>query len=138
RAVCADDPFWRAGRAAAHQQDRRILWTYCRAWRPPAAVYQQQVSQVVIARGDGYAIAVVLLAQEREEHPQRRRKVLFDVRGDHSPDRRLWLHPFDPFVEPRQRHDRLHAVLAQRTLELVLRVGRVQRRDDGAELPGAE
>ena len=50
---------------------------------------------------------------------------------------RAWIR-FTRSIEPRQRDDRLDAVLAQRPFELVLGVDRVERRDDRAELPGAE
>ena len=48
------------------------------------------------------------------------------------------LDALDALVEPRQRDDRLDAVIAQRPFELVLGVDRIERRDDRAELPGAE
>src|SRR5436190_11939416 len=41
-------------------------------------------------------------------------------------------------VEAGECHDRLHAVLAQRPLEFVLGVSRIQWRDNGTQLPGAE
>ena len=44
----------------------------------------------------------------------------------------------DALVEARQRDDGLDAVLAERPFELVLGVDRIERRDDRADLPGAE
>ena len=43
-----------------------------------------------------------------------------------------------PFVKPGQCDDGLDAVVAQRPFELMLRVGRIEWRDDGAKLPGGE
>ena len=106
--------------------------------RPSAAVHEQQVREVVVARRDRHAIAVPALAEQREQHAQQRRQVLLDVRGDDAAHRRSRLNPLHPRVEARQRDDGLDAVLAERSLELRLGVHRVQRRDDGAELPGAE
>ncbi len=45
---------------------------------------------------------------------------------------------FHPLVEARHDHDRLDGVVTQRPFELVLGVDGVQRRDDGANLPGAQ
>ena len=52
--------------------------------------------------------------------------------------RRSRLKSLHALVEPRQHDDRLDAVVAKRSLQLVLGVDRIERRDDCAELPGAE
>ena len=81
----------------------------------------------------------LLLAEQREQHAQERREVLLDVGRDDAPHARVrgWTR-FTRCVEARQRDDGLDAVVAQRALELVLGVDRVERRDDRAELPRAE
>ena len=137
-AVRADHPFRGPGRAAAHQEDRGIRRRERGGPRDVPAVHQQQVREVVIAGLQPDAIAVTRLAQQREQHAQQRREILLDVGRDHAPQAGAGLDGLHARVEARERDDRLDGVIAQRTFKLVLRVDRVERRDDRAELPRPE
>ena len=44
----------------------------------------QQLREVVVAGAERDAIAVALLADQREQQPQQRREVFLDVGGDHA------------------------------------------------------
>ena len=94
--------------------------------------------EIVVARCERYAVAVTLFAEGRKEETQKRRKIFFDVRRDHALERRPRLDALHAPVESGERDDVLDAVFAERQLELAIRVGRIQRRHDGANLPRAE
>src|SRR6266851_4541332 len=96
------------------------------------------MGEIMIPGRDRGAVALALLARQREQHAQQRRKVFLDVRRDDAAQWSPPLHLLHPLVEPRQRDDRLDAVLADRAFELALGISRVDRRDDRANLPGAE
>src|SRR6185295_4780320 len=84
------------------------------------------------------AIPVLLLAQQREQQAEHRRKVFLDVGRDDAAYARARLDGLHARVEASQRDDGLDAVIAQRTFELVLGIGRIERGDDRAELPRRE
>src|SRR5262249_39484563 len=103
-----------------------------------AAIDEQQVREVVVARRKLHAVAFALLPQEREQDTEERRKVFLDVRRDHALQRRARVDPLYPRVIAGQRDDRFNAVVAQRAFELAIDVGRTQRRDNRAAFPGGE
>ena len=137
-AVGAEHAFWRAGGAAAHQQHRRIGRGHRRRRRTMPAVHEQQMGEIVIARFQHDAIAVLLLAEQREQHAQQRRKMLLDVGRDHALQPGARLHVLHAPVIASERDDGLDAVLADGAFELVFGVDRIERREDRAELPRAE
>ena len=134
----AEHAFGGSRRAAAHQQDGRVVSGQRDPDRPLSGVARDERRPVMVAGRERDAIAVLFLAEESEQQPEQRRKVLLDVGGNDAPDCRARLDPLDPLIEARQRDDGLDAVLSQRRLELMLRVGRIQRGDDGADLPRRE
>ena len=97
-----------------------------------------QVGEIVISWLERDAVAVACLPRNRKEQPKQRRKVFLDVGRDDPPERYAALDLFDARVESRQRDDGLDPMLANRALELLFGIERIERSDDGAELPGGE
>ncbi len=133
--VTAQRPFCDAGRAAAHQQHRRIVGADRRRWPRATFVDEQQVREIVIAGRERRAIAVFLFAKQREQHLQVRREELFDVGRDHPFYPRAGLNVLHAPVEARQRDDRFDLVRPQRPFEFVVGVDRIQWRDNRAKFP---
>ena len=92
----------------------------------------------MIAGGQRDSIAVAFFAGDGEQEAQKRRKVLLDVRRDDVAECRAALQPLHLRVEPRQRDNRFDSVLTERAFQLAIGEGRVQRRDDRAQLPCRE
>src|SRR5262245_39422396 len=89
----------------------------------------------MIPRFNRDAIPVVLFSEQREEDTQRTWEILFDIRGDDRAPAGRALHVLDAPVKPRQRDDQLDAMFANRSVEFVLRVDRIERCHKRPEFP---
>ena len=137
-AMRSDDAFRRAGRSAAHQDDRRVVRLDAMIRPRRAAVLRDEVGETVVAVAKRDVLAFLLLLEQRVAHAERERQVLLDAGGDESFQRSPRLHPLQLVVIAVEHHDRFGTARGKRFLKLAVGVRGVHRTHNGAGLPCAE
>lgn len=98
----------------------------------------EELAEFQIALPNMNAVAVLLLLEKREQSSREERQVFLDVRDEHVPHGGPGLDLLELRVERRQDDGRFAVGLAQRDLELPMRVQRIDGDGDCAGRPGAE